>query len=362
MKKLLFLAAVALTGLYSTDSSAQLFDLTFVPTGNAVIDNYISAELQKVENEVNEDLPSGQPKRLMEGMANSSVMAGKGIGKDYASNMDVFLLGAGVGVGADMEKDKTTDSEISGVGVAPGLILGVNLGFMDTQKILGLETDRLNLYLNFMSFGHDQKFGETGKETNAEIDMTSLGVHFRYDLVKGSGTKWLGWGGVKAHLGYQYNKTKLTFANQLNETITAQGPTGETINDAITGNPEATILVNSHSIPIELSTDVQILYFLSLYGGLGLDYNTGEAEGDGALNSPPQQVNCTGGACGGGAGTDITVAANANIDAKGKTNPFTYRGFAGVQFNLPFIRVFVQADKAFGNDLIGATAGLRLVY
>jgi hypothetical protein len=39
-----------------------------------------------------------------------------------------------------------------------------------------------------------------------------------------------------------------------------------------------------------------------------------------------------------------------------------FRGFAGVQVNLPFIRVFVQADKSFGSDLVGATAGVRLVY
>jgi hypothetical protein len=276
--------------------------------------------------------------------------------------MDVLLLGAGVGIGADLEKDEMTDSDISGLGVAPGIILGVDLGFMDAQKILGLETDRLNVYLNFMSYSHEQKFGDPGDETQADVDMTSMGIHFRYDLVNGAGSKWLGWGGIKAHLGYQYNKTKITFANRLNETITATGPSGETINDAITGNPEASILVNTHSIPFELSTDVQLLYFLSIYTGVGIDYNRGEAKGDGALNAPAQQVNCTGGACGGGAGTDITVTAEANIGAKANANPFTYRGFAGVQFNLPFLRIFVQADKAFGNDLVGATAGVRIVY
>src|SRR5690606_30554779 len=143
-----------------------------------------------------------QPKRLMEGMANSSVMAGKGIGSDYASNMEVFLIGAGIGVGADLEKDDNTDSEISGLGVAPGLVIGTNLGWMDTAKILGMDTNRLNVYLNFMGYGHDQSFGDNGSETDAEIDMTSFGVHFRYDWIKGNGTKLLGWGGVKLHFGY----------------------------------------------------------------------------------------------------------------------------------------------------------------
>lgn len=352
--------------LYATESSAQIFRLNYVPTSNPTVNSFIEAELKKIENDINKDLPSGQPKRLMEGMANSSVMAGKGIGSDYASNMDVFLIGAGVGVGADLEKDKTTDSDISGVGVAPGVVLGLDLGFMDTKHILGLDTDKLNVYFNFMSLGHEQKSGETGKETNAEIQATSLGVHFRYDWIEGAGSKLFGWGGVKVHFGYEYNKTELSFSNQLNETIQASSG-GATINDTITGNPKASILVNSHSIPLEISTNIQFLYLLSLYGGLGVDYNSGEAKGAGALNAPADTVTCTGGVCdpdGGGpaTSTDITVTPEANIDAKGKANPFTYRGFAGVQFNLPFLRIFVQADKAFGNDLVGATAGVRIVY
>lgn len=362
MKKLPLVFATLALGLYSSPSSAQMFRLRVTPTGNAVIDTFVNAEIQNIENEINKDLPSAQPKRLMEGMANSSVMAGKGIGSDYASNMEVFLIGAGVGVGADMEEDKNTDSDISGIGIAPGLVIGANLGFLDSSKILGMDTNRLNVYLNFMGYGHDQKFGENGSETDAEIDMKSFGVHFRYDWIKGSGNKFLGWGGVKLHFGYEYNKTDLTFNTSIDEDVNATGPTGEVINDNITGSPRATILVNTHSIPLEISTDVQLLYILSLYGGLGADLNFGEAKGDGSLNAGDQVINCTGGQCGGGAGTDITVTPEANIDATGKVNPLSFRGFAGLQINLPFVRVFGQVDKSLGDDLIGATAGVRFVY
>lgn len=63
----------------------------------------------------------------MEGMADSSAIAGKGIGSDYASGMQVMLIGAGVGVGADLEKDKTTNSDLSGIGAQPAIILGAIL-------------------------------------------------------------------------------------------------------------------------------------------------------------------------------------------------------------------------------------------
>ncbi len=359
MKKLLLPIAALCFGLYASDSSAQIFRLRVTPTGTAVIDNFISAEIQKIENDINKDLPSAQPKRLMEGMANSSVMAGKGIGSDYASNMEVFLIGAGIGVGADLEKDKNTDSDITGLGIAPGLVIGTNLGWMDTSRILGMDTNRLNVYANFMGYSHDQDFGENDSKTQAEVDMTSFGVHFRYDWIKGNGSKLLGWGGVKLHFGYEYNKTDLTFNTKINEEVNATNGS-ETINDTITGSPRATILVNTHSIPLEISTDVQFLYFMSLYGGLGVDFNFGEAKGDGALNADNQQITCTGGACGGG--TNINVTPEANIDATGKVNSFTSRAFAGLQFNLPYVRIFGQVDKSLGDDLIGATAGVRFVY
>lgn len=361
MKKLLCAALIITLGLYSSDSSAQIFRLTAADSGNTIVNTLIATELKKVENTINEGLPGAQPTRLMEGMANSSVMAGKGIGSDYASNMDVFLIGAGVGLGADLEKDPNTDSDISGVGIAPGIIIGANLGFLDTAKIFGMDTNKLNMYLNFMSYGHKQDLGDKEKNSNAEIKMTSLGVHFRYDWIKSRGNKLLGWGGVKFHFGYEYNKTDLTFNTTINETINTTAGT-EVITGNIMGSPSATILINTHSIPLELSTDVQLLYFLSLYGGVGADYNMGQAKGNGGLPANNSTINCTGIACGNSPGTNVTVTPEANIDANGVVNPFTFRGFAGVQFNLPFLRIFVQANKALGNDLIGATAGLRLVY
>lgn len=99
-----------------------------------------------------------------------------------------------------------------------------------------------------------------------------------------------------------------------------------------------------------------------MYTGLGADYNRAEAKGDGALNSPPTTINSTGGTPCGGAGTSITVRPEANINATGNVNPFLFRAFAGFRINLPYTRIFAQADKAFGNDLFSATAGVRFVY
>lgn len=367
MKKLLFALTALTLSLYATDSSAQIFTLKVTDygagTGNAAFENFVDSEILEIQNDINQDLPSAPPERLMEGMANSSVLAGKGIGADYASNMTVFLVGAGVGAGADLAKDKTTDSDISGVGVAPGVVVGMNLGFMDTARFLGMDTNRLNLYLNFMSYKHEQQINEDpGKESDAQLDMMALGFRLRYDWIKGNGSKLLGWGGIKFHFGYEYNKTDITFNSNINEAVTGSSSNGEVLNGTITGNPQATILVNTHSIPLELSTDIQFLYLFSLYGGIGADYSWGQAKGDGSLNAPPSTINCTGGVCGGGAGTSVTVQPEANIDATGKASDFLFRGFAGVQLNLPYFRIYGQVNKPIGNDLIGANVGVRFVY
>ena len=167
---------LCLLALIPLTSEAQIFRLKIENYNGAdaipAVKSFIDNEIKKVESEINKDLPSAPPKRLMEGMADSSVAAGKGIGSDYASDMDVFLIGAGMGVGADLEKDKTTDSDLSGVGVAPGMIIGMNLAWMDSKRFLGMDTDRLNVYFNFMKYNYDHTLSDKANErSEAELDM-----------------------------------------------------------------------------------------------------------------------------------------------------------------------------------------------
>ncbi len=366
MKTILFLLILLPLTAYS-----QIFDIKVNDYGvncsagvaQRAFCNYIDTELAKVETDVNSDLPGGSPTRLMRGTADSSVMAGKGIGTDYASNMDVMLIGAGVGVGADLHKDKTTNSDLSGAAVAPGVILGMNLKWMDAKRFMGMDTDRLNVYFNFMNYNYKRNINDkVGEKSDAELDMLALGVHFRYDWIKGVGNKLLGWGGVKFTFGYEYNKNDINFKSQITKDagdFDTSG-SGEVLSGTISGSPVAKISTTTHSLPLALSTDIQLLYFLTMYTGLGVDYNWGQSKGKGDINTGESAITCTGGAC--GAGQTIRVQPVANIDATGRATSFTSRAFLGVQFNIPFVRVFVQADKSLGSEVVGATAGVRFVY
>lgn len=358
-------SALAL-GLFiiSLNVQAQIFKIRVTDYGsggsNQSFRDFVDAEMAKVEENINKGLPNAAPDRLMQGMANSSVMAGKGIGSDYASNMEVFLIGAGMGLGADLAQDPTTKSKMSGVGLAPGLVLGGNMGFIK-RPILGMDPKKLNIYVNAMSYKLEHTLNDTpGEESVAGLGMKNLGMHFNYHWKMGKGNRLLNWGGIRLHSGYEYNKTDITFTTKINQEINETSSSGDNINGTIAGNPEASILAQTHSIPVEVSTNVQLLYVLSLYTGLGTDISWGGARAKAALNADESELTCTGTNC--TPPQTVKVQAEANLDGSGKVNPLLFRGFAGIQFNIPLVRVFLQVDKALGNDLVGATAGLRLVY
>lgn len=355
---------------FSPQSIAQVFTVEITDYGG--IDNFpilkavVDRELQSFEDEVNAELPQEGPDRLMQGMANTSVMASKGIGKDYASYMNMYLIGAGAGVSVDQQYDSTIDSEISGGGAALGVVVGStakNLGF---QSFAGLDPKRVGIYTNFMRYKHNQIIkSNPGSESNLAADLFNLGVHFRYDWIDGSGDPMLGWGGLKLHWGYDYNETTIVFQNDLDKNINlididnGSGATA-TIAGKITGSPQYEVKSQTHSIPLEISTDVRFLYFMTLYGGLGTDINYGKATGKGLLNGNVSPLACNGTACVGV--TDLKVQVQANLDAEGKVDPLMLRGFTGLQLNLPYFRIYGQVDKAFGTELIAVSTGLKFVY
>lgn len=364
MKKILILGFVIALFFFPEKSSAQLFRLRTVDYGNVPSNQRASWDeaLMEIQKQVNEQFPgSKSSERLMEGMANSSVMAGKGIGSDYASRMDVFLIGAGIGVGADLEKDKNIDSDLSGVGVQGGIILGTNLGWLDRNKILGLESNRLNIYLNYFGYNAKKELGDN-KQNLVGAKFSSMGFHASYDLMTSRGSNWLRWGGLKVHTGYERNTTIITMSTSLSEDVNQTSGSGN-ISGTITGKPVAKINATTQSIPLEISTNVQFLYFFSLYTGLGFDFNLGGADGDGSLNADPTTLTYdSDNDPSNGTLTGPTVQADANSNDHGDVSRYFTRAFAGVQFNLPYLNIFVQADKALGTELVGATAGVRVVY
>jgi hypothetical protein len=342
--------------LLITSAQAQIFklnaDVSGLPAG---IQTQALNEIKKIENEINNDLPANtNMDRFMTGMANSSVYSGKGVATDYVTDFSLFTVGLGVGVGADMEKDSTTDSDFSGVGFQGALQFGLNMGILPVEKIGKIEMERLNLMFNMMKYDYEDTAGGID---NAGIK--SFGVMASYKWKDGKGTRAAGWGGVKLHTGYQYNSIDFNFSQNLNETVNASVGGGATISGPISGKPSAGMEVATHSIPLEISTDVRFLYILSLYGGLGLDYSWGEAKAKAGLNAGSSTITCNGGVC---SGQTFSVAPTANISGNGKADAFGSRAFLGLQVNVPFVRVYVQGNKNLSNEMVSGSAGVRIAF
>lgn len=352
MKKLLLLSSLL---LIPELSQAQIFKIRRL-SNSAIsgVNDAIDAELLKVQNQINADLPSASSAdRLLNGMVDSQTVSAKGFATDYISHFDKILVGAGIGLGADLEKDKNTDSDASGAGLTGGVMLGLNMSMFADQSFLGMDPKKLSVMFNFMSYEHKSTFDEA----TANIDMLSFGVNASYKWKEGGGSRLFGWDGVRLHTGYQYTSAKFGFTTNLNQAIDPVTVGPDTYTGTITGSPRIGIESSSHSIPLEISSGVNFLYVLSFYGGLGTDINFGSSKASGATNANPTQLNC--GACG---NPNIDVQAEANLEGNGKVQPLFLRGFAGFQVNLPYARIYLHANNVFGTELYSFATGLRLAF
>jgi hypothetical protein len=358
---------ILFASFFSSFASAQMFTLKVTDYGgldnNELLKRVLDAYLEKIEDDVNELIPNADPERMMKNMSNASVIATKGVGSDYASDMNVFLVGATVGAGVAYERNDTINSDINGAGAATGMILGANADKLNVHNFAGLDTKKLNFYLNFMKLGQTQNLiSNGGVDSDLRVGFLGGGLHFRYDWLDGSGTKMWGWGGVKLHWGYDFNQTEFTYENNLDRTVNlVDNGSGANIKGRITGRPKYQVKTTTHSIPLEISSDVRFLKVFSLYGGLGTDISYGKAVGTGKADGEVSPLVCTGGGtCGGG--RILQVQVQANIEAEGNVAPLMARGFTGLQINLPYFNMFAQVNKGFGNNLWGATGGLKLVF
>ena len=353
MKKLLLLSTLL---IFPELSQAQIFRIkrtSSVDAGGAV-DSAIDTELLRIQNEVNSDIPSASPKRLMDGMADSQALSSKGLATDYITHFDTFMIGGGVGLAADLEKDKDRDRDASGAGATGGLQFGLNMSAFTDKTILGMDPTKMSVMFNLFTFNTDQDFDES----NAKAKLLSFGVMGSYKWKDGKGSRLFGWDGVRFHTGYQYTSLNVDFATTINEQINGNFG-GGTINQTITASPKGGFESTSHSIPLEISSGVNFLYILSFYGGLGTDINFGSAKGNGAF-AESETLTCTGGACGGSTNVDVDI--NGGLTENGKVQPLFLRGFAGFQVNLPYTRIYVHANNVFGTDLYSVATGLRLVF
>lgn len=348
--------------LFSNVCPAQVIDarvtdygwIDILPPLRTLLDDAV----EDLEADLNADQPIRDPKRFLKGTANSTLLAPKGVGTDYANDTSNLLVAVGIGAAWDGEKDVALEDEMSGLAGASSLVIGSRLHHLGWSTILGQDARKFTGYMNIGQYSHSQTIPSGDIDILGDIEGVNLGLHLRHDWIEGRGDDWWGWGGVKLHLGYEYSKNTVELDTTIDrefELDTGQG----VIRNQIKGNPHYEIDTVIHSFPLEISSDVRFLNIFTLYGGLGADFNTGHSIGKGEVSGDVNPLICVNGIC---STLDALpeLEVRANLDAKANIDAITYRYFGGLQIDLSHhMHVYGQAEKLIGTEVVGVAVGLK---
>jgi hypothetical protein len=300
--------------------------------------------VSEINTLVSADTPDVNIDKYAAGMANANAFAMKGQNSDYAENFTHFVFKPSFGVALDGDMDKPENA--AGVGLGGALTVGLNLDMLPVDKIGSIEMKDLDLFISFMNYDVDQ----TQDDTTFAGELSSFGIFARYRFMEGKDIfpgYMMEWGGIHLHTGVQRSKMGIKLTQSFkDQTVTSGGTTAQFGDSSAVFNIDTT----TTSIPLEISTYMRMLYVFTLYTGFGLDYNIGD--GEVGLNAS--------GAVSSGATEVATIAASET--GTGDAQATNFRGFLGLQFNVPFVRLYVHVNKGLGNDLFGANFGAKIAY
>lgn len=343
MKKLLLVVAMATLSM-----SGYAVDVTVTETACGTTQSICDALTAKLQSAVDADLPSVTLDKYGTGLANANGFAQKGMTSDYSDRFTYFMVRGGLGAAVDGDLDKPENA--SGFGLGASATVGLNLDLLPVDKIGFIELDKMDLFVSFMSYNVDQD----SDDFSAKGDFSHLGVMARYQIMEGKDIfpgYMLQWGGVFLHTGFQRSSFKADLTSSFkDETVEISG--GQT---ATFGNSSATFALDTTTttIPIEISTYIRTIWALTFSAGAGFDYVMGSTDVD---------LSASGTASGNGAASSYAASISASDNASEDADATNFRAFGGLQLNLPFFRIFLNYNKSLENDLVGANAGVKILW
>lgn len=273
--------------------------------------------------------------------ADAQSAANLGWTTDYASNPDLFVVGLGFGGGIGVNNTAKSDAGQfdRAIPVAPGAQTGFMLGWNLDSLPTGIDLP-LTVSVNFGGY----------KDTINDYDIEggNYGAHLHYRIVPGVSVPMVGWGGVTVGSGFRVSKLVGT-VQQGGIHASAPLSNGIQINTNSTGRLRIT--QTAMTVPIEVSTNVTLAYFLSFYAVIGADVQLGEAKYSAdvvTLISDSYTKSQSGRA---------TIQVEESLPASSVVG----RGQLGLQLNLWKFRLFGELGYSTAKILSGA-AGLRFAY
>lgn len=289
--------------------------------------------------------------RYLRSFADAHAFSSKGLGVDYASNAEIFVIGFGANFSLSVDPNikpedlKNAKAPVSSMAPNFSFLGGLNLGFLGLSPV--------TIFGNY--------FSRAGGYSPFDSKMKTMGAHVQLKLLGRPGHllglgPLFSWGGIDITTGYERNTLDLALRKPINSRFDLDdAAVPATIYLESTGTLAASMATTS--VPLEITTNLQVLKLATVYGGFGFDWQTGDStlnmnlNGDltGEVKAFPDQV------------ADLGMV---NVSATEKTTPSAgrIRMLVGAQANILILRVFVQANALPSRGLYGIAFGGRVAW
>lgn len=306
-----------------------------------------------IEAEIKNKFQADKLTDLMGQMSNAQAITNKGQGVSYATDHSLFVIGSAGGVGINTTSGFNFSSNGGippvGVGIQGSIMVGLSLSRFPVPQIGPIDLKKLTIFANFYGYSNDSLISGLAIKTSA------FGLHAQYKFIDGKnigGIGVLNWGGVAFTSGFDVSSNTYTY--KVGQKISV--PSGGLTYDWTTNSTSSLSLESSSfSIPLEVSTNVRLVYILSLFAGAGIDLNFGKSTIAANLDGPLT--------------VNGVAAGNAKLTASEEKGPSfgTLRFFAGPQINIVplkttnVVSIYAQGNYSIGGNY-GVHAGIRIAW
>lgn len=315
---------------------------------------------------------------LVSRSATAGAAAARAATVDHASFIKVFSVtaaGSAAITGFDGIKalqdpgavsDDVQNGQAPNFGAAPGAsaMLGFNFGALKLRSWRFFNPNRLQLYVSAMYIN----FSYNGDEVQAKTQ--NYGAHLKYQLLAPSDlteNTLVRWGGLNVASGLTWAGTDFAFNTALpNGTAQSTAPVsvaGQTRNLTLSGvwsgEADINLHLRAYTVPLEVSSFIQLLYVFTLFGGVAMDLNFGSLSVDASAKAP---LAITASASGNSTVIDL-LTPKPTLDFALTRSPVRIdgRAFLGLQLNAGVVAVYAQG-MIDTSQTIMASAGLRGFY
>jgi hypothetical protein len=286
---------------------------------------------------------------------NAQSFASRGLGVDYASNFRAAMLGVAGNLSLNIERgylpqDTRTRPPADGVSTNATIMAGINLDYFTMAPV--------TLFGNY--------FGRSGTVGEFAADLSNWGVHAQLKLLGPGREHWVDalfrWGGVDVTAGLERAHLRLSLARAFRRDIPVGNiGNGTTSTVAVDASGRFIIDMRTLAVPLEVTTNIRLLYLLSLYAGFGFDWQLAGGN-ELSVDLDGTMVGNTTSSDGQMTTVDLGTAA---VDASESVGPSAgrLRWLAGLQVNVFVIKVFAQLNLATQDPVIASVAlGARVAY